>query len=147
MELPAAAQLARQLMKQHGLAPQWRFEFDRAIVRFGQCNWRKKRITLSAKLVLLNSEAEVRDTILHEIAHALAPASGHGPKWKRIAKSIGCNAKRCFGHEVAVPIAKYTGICPTCRRRIHRNRRLRVSCAHCDRRFNPRHLIVWTKKG
>jgi predicted SprT family Zn-dependent metalloprotease len=148
MELNRAARLAHSLMSKHGLLPHWKFEFDRAIQRFGQCNWRKKKISLSAKLVLLNDEAEVRDTILHEIAHALAPAgSNHGPKWKKIAQAIGCTGQRCYDHEVAAPPAKFTGTCPTCRRTIYRHRRSRVSCAHCDRRFNPKHVFVWTRKS
>ena len=35
------------------------------------------------------SEAEIRDTILHEIAHALAgPEARHGARWKAIARRI-----------------------------------------------------------
>ena len=37
---------------------------------------------------------EVRDTILHEIAHALAGAKArHGPAWKAIAKRLGATPK------------------------------------------------------
>lgn len=145
MQLAAAARLAKDLMRQHGLLPKWRFEFDRAVVRFGCCNWRERMITLSAHLVAINDEAAVRDTILHEIAHALtSPRSGHGPKWKRIAQSIGANGQRCYGDEVVLPPHKYVGTCPTCRRTIRRNRRARVSCAHCDRAFNPKHLFRWS---
>lgn len=146
MELAAAERLAKQLMSKHGLTSSWRFAFDRAVVRFGCCHWRARKITLSAQLVAMNDEAAVRDTILHEIAHALtSPRSGHGPKWKRIAQSIGACASRCYGGEVVLPPHKYVGMCPTCRRTIRRNRRARVSCAHCDRAFNPKHLIRWSK--
>ena len=37
---------------------------------------------------------EVRDTILHEIAHALAGAKAkHGPAWKAIARRLGATLK------------------------------------------------------
>lgn len=42
------------------------------------------------------SEKEVTNTILHEMAHVIAGfEAGHGPTWKRIARSIGCDAMRC----------------------------------------------------
>lgn len=39
---------------------------------------------------------QVTDTILHEIAHALAgPAARHGPAWKSIARRLGATPKSC----------------------------------------------------
>ncbi|HYO07513.1 MAG TPA: SprT-like domain-containing protein, partial [Tepidisphaeraceae bacterium] len=81
MNLYAARLLTRSLMNQHGLSD-WRFDFDHARRRFGSCRPRQKLITLSRHLVFLNEEPEVRDTILHEIAHALTPGDGHGRRWK-----------------------------------------------------------------
>ena len=76
-------------MQQHGLSAQgWRFQFDHARRRFGACRYGRKLITLSRPLVLLNPEAEVRDTILHEIAHALCPGDGHGVRWKQKCREI-----------------------------------------------------------
>ncbi len=144
MELSVAERMANDLLCRHGLSGQWRFVFDRAIRRFGNCNYRRKTISLSAELTRLNDEAIVRDTILHEIAHALVPRSaGHGEKWKAIARTIGCTAERCYGDEVVAPKRKYIGKCPTCGMTISRNRKKRVSCARCDRRFNSAHLFVW----
>jgi predicted SprT family Zn-dependent metalloprotease len=138
-----AKRLALELMKAHGLRG-WSFAFDRAVTRFGSCNERRRRITLSAKLTELNDAAAVRDTILHEIAHALVGIrAGHGPKWRKTALAIGCNGQRCYGDEVRAPAAKFIGTCPTCGYKLHRLRRRRVSCGKCDRRFNPGHLIAW----
>jgi predicted SprT family Zn-dependent metalloprotease len=95
MELHAAEMLARTLMDQHGLRG-WTFGFDRAARRFGACFWRRKHISLSWKLTRLNSEAEVRDTILHEIAHAMTPNDGHGEKWKATCVAIGAKPERCY---------------------------------------------------
>ena len=145
MKLQQAAQLAQDLMRRHGLLPEWTFAFDRSKVRFGKCNYRLKQISLSKHLVELNSAGEVRETILHEIAHALAPrGAGHGPKWRSLALSIGCNARRCFGKEVAVPEPKYRGTCPACQRVIHRHRRTKIACGHCAAVFNPKFAFVWS---
>ncbi len=144
LELAAAESMANDLLRRHGLWGEWNFIFDRATQRFGNCNYRRKTISLSRQLTLLNNEVAIRDTLLHEIAHALAPRNaGHGEKWKVIARSIGCNAQRCYGDEVVTPNHKYIGTCPTCRITIKRSRKKRLSCARCDRRFNPAHLFVW----
>ena len=87
--------LARSLMTQHGLTG-WTTRLDHARRRFGCCNYTRKLITLSRPLVLLNDESQVRDTILHEIAHALTPGDGHGPRWKAKCREIGADPKRTY---------------------------------------------------
>ena len=43
------------------------------------------------------SDEEFLNTILHEIAHAIAGfEAGHGLQWASVAASIGCNARRCL---------------------------------------------------
>ena len=88
MNLYAARDLALALMRQHGLND-WTFRFDHARRRFGSCQPRRKVITLSRPLAFLNAEPQVRDTVLHEIAHALTPGDGHGSRWKRKCVEIG----------------------------------------------------------
>ena len=93
-----------------------------------------------ARLVLLNSLEETRETILHEIAHALCGKPGHGPEWRRIARSIGCSAERC--HNANKPPPNFTGLCPTCQKEYHRYRRphqnTRQYCRPCSRTLGPR---------
>src|SRR3990167_4704474 len=101
MELPKAKQLAQELMRKHGLQD-WTFHFDKAIRRFGMTKIKVKTISLSARLTELNNEEKVKDTILHEIAHALTPKAGHNWKWKMTAKSIGGNAQRTYSAETVV---------------------------------------------
>ena len=145
MTLEASRKLAEYLMRLHKLPVEWSFTFDRSKVRFGKCDYRKKQISLSKVLVELNSEDKVRDTILHEIAHALAPCgAGHGPVWRAIAVSIGCNGRRCFGQEVTRPAPKYRGTCPSCRRVIFRHRRRTIACGNCAPVFDPSYLFVWS---
>src|SRR5688572_16549717 len=98
MNLYAARDLAHSLLRQHGLHDAgWTFRFDHARRRFGSCRYRAKVVTLSRHLTFLNDEPQVRDTILHEIAHALAGhAAGHGDEWKRMCVTVGANPRRCY---------------------------------------------------
>jgi len=145
MTLKLAEELAIHLMRLHRLPREWSFAFDRSKVRFGKCDYRRKQISLSRYLVELNGEEEIRDTILHEIAHALAPrGAGHGPVWRSLALSIGCNGRRCYGHEVARPAPKYRGTCPSCRRVIYRHRRTVIACGRCAGVFDPKYVFDWS---
>ena len=55
----------------------------------------------------LNEEKEIEDTILHEIAHALAWTydrfKGHGKIWKDWARKVGANPKACSKSNLAQP--------------------------------------------
>ncbi len=138
MELEDAARLARELLDQAGLRT-WRFRFDSAVRRFGSCRFHKATITLSAPLTLLNPEAEVRDTLLHEIAHAIAgPRSGHGPEWKKYAALLGARPERCYDERVVSPQSRYVAHCPNCRKeyRRHRAATSRLACSECCARWN-----------
>lgn len=96
MELYEAEGLANRLLEEFGLYS-WSFKFDNARSRFGCCWFRKKCITLSRALVLLNEQAIVEDTLRHEIAHALAPPrSGHGAAWKAVCRRIGAKPECCY---------------------------------------------------
>ena len=87
------AREARALMDEHGLN-EWAFRFSAARGRLGECREREKLIRLSRRHAVKSDPREVRDTILHEIAHALAGASArHGPAWKAVATRIGATPK------------------------------------------------------
>lgn len=138
MNLHEAAYLAKQLIDQHALVG-WRFEFDHARRRFGKCDYTNRRITLSRYLTFLNGIDEVRDTILHEIAHALCPGDGHGAKWRATCRAIGARPKRCFTEaQVVTPprrAARWQMGCPKCEWWTDRRRRLRPTdryiCKRC----------------
>jgi predicted SprT family Zn-dependent metalloprotease len=116
MDLREAQTLAQRLMNEHGLG-EWTFKFDRARRRFGSCRASRKLITLSRSLTLLNTEPQVRDTILHEIAHGLAPRDGHGAKWKAVCVRIGAKPVRCYSDsEVIAPLRKPARYLIGCRR-------------------------------
>ena len=96
----AIAQLWSEL-RAHGLAERgWVGRFDRARCRFGCCWMMRKEISLSYALTECNDEAQVTDTIRHEIAHALAferygHGVGHDRRWKAIAAKLGARPQAC----------------------------------------------------
>jgi predicted SprT family Zn-dependent metalloprotease len=144
----AALDIARALLSEHGLHD-WSAALDRAKTRAGACRFGRRQITLSAALTRLHSEVEVRDTILHEIAHALAgPGHGHDEVWRAIAVQIGCSGDRCVPPDAPRVEGPWRGTCPAGHVR-HRHRRPQrpQSCGTCSPRFDARHLIVWTHHG
>lgn len=132
MDLEESSALALRLMEQHGLLQSgWDFEYDRAKTRFGRCSYRRRVISLSRYLTPLRDEMDVRDTILHEIAHALTPGAHHGPRWRSKAREIGCNGERC-GEGPVLP-GRYTYTCAGCNGRWNRHRRFKrpMLCRRC----------------
>lgn len=131
-----ARQHAQTLMKNHGLKG-WRFEFDDRKARLGACYYKERKITLSRYFMELVSKDEIHDTILHEIAHAIAGSSaGHGPAWKAVARQIGCNAQATYKKPLPLnPAAKWTGQCPQGHtfqaHRLHHNRKYNSRCVKC----------------
>lgn len=67
----------------------WKIKITDTKRRLGSCNYTKKELNFSKNLILNNSREEIRDTVLHECAHAIA---GHGAwhwyKWKICALKI-----------------------------------------------------------
>ncbi len=134
---PGEAQaLGEKLLRDHGL-DDWRFAFDRARSRLGACHFHRRTITLSRHLVALNGRAEIEETLLHEIAHALVgPGHGHGPAWQRMARRIGIPPRARADADVRLPIPRWALVCEHCHRTVARRhqRRLalaRVACGHC----------------
>jgi SprT protein len=108
--------LARLLMRKHGLeAKGWSFGFDNAKTRHGQCDYDRRRITISRHFSELNSMAVVKDTLLHEIAHGILgqPGIGHGREWRNIAVAIGARPVARKGAPIK-PASTYDLWCPEC---------------------------------
>jgi hypothetical protein len=109
MELKAAEILAKQLMAEHmSHLTGWRIVFNPRLRRaLGRCHYTKKHIELCPKYVACNDVAQVRDTILHEIAHALCPGHNHDKVWSATAKRIGADGTRFAGPEKVIPKRGY----------------------------------------
>lgn len=93
MKLSDASAMARKEMDKHGLQHVSLVFNPRLTRAFGRYCYDKlntyKRIELSKKLVLLNDEARVMRTVLHEIAHALTEGHGHDGVWQAKCLAIG----------------------------------------------------------
>lgn len=91
MELSQVCSETLNLLNEHGLLSKgWVFKLGRGKRRLGACNYKTKTVSVSRFHIMIHDDAEVRDTIRHEVAHALAgPGAGHGPIWKRYAVQLG----------------------------------------------------------
>lgn len=103
---------ARAALDAQGLHD-WKVGFNSRKRAAGLCDYRTKTISIS--IYHLHDEwSSVRNTILHEIAHAKAGhAAGHGPAWKRIAISLGCTGDRCYemGEAMTAATFRWKGMC------------------------------------
>ena len=91
--LKGVAEMARRLMDEHGLTG-WTLAFGEAKRHLGNCHFQHRVIRISRTHALEGSEEQIRDTVLHEIAHAIAGyEAGHGPLWKATARRIGATPR------------------------------------------------------
>ncbi len=151
MNTAEAGRLARRLLDAYALHD-WSFRFDRSKRRFGVCKYKTKTIGLSFYLVRMNPEAEVKNTILHEIAHAIAGhKAGHGPEWKEVCRCVGADPARCYSSdEVKAPPPNWVGTCPACGKeykRLRLSKRARESsCSVCSNGYyQERYRLDWRR--
>ncbi|WP_229068958.1 SprT-like domain-containing protein [Actinoplanes sp. DH11] len=143
-----ARDLATHLMARHGLAG-WRLTFDDAKTRAGICRPARKEIGLSRPLIRLYTPEQVTETVLHEIAHALAGAAhGHDGVWRAVAVRIGASGTRCVPEDVPRVEGPWEGICPAGHRTTVHRRPTRVrSCSKCSPAFDRSAVFAWTYRG
>lgn len=131
-------QLAHELMTLHGLTD-YTFQFDHAKRRLGQCRRGDMIISLSIHYVTNNNPELIRDTILHEIAHALTPGHMHDHVWKSIAYKIGVRHFSKAGMiTYTTPLVTYE--CPNCHKEIGFYRHIKMNreraCGTCCEKYN-----------
>jgi predicted SprT family Zn-dependent metalloprotease len=132
VDLKQLTETAARLLAEHKLAG-WTFGLSVAKRRLGVCKYRKKRIEVGAYYARHNTDAAVLDTLLHEIAHALAgPEAGHGPQWKAIATRIGATPRACDDSpDTVVEPGDWRATCPACQKTHHRYKRPRALGYRC----------------
>lgn len=146
-KLDQVAKFARQLMEQHGLiAKGWKFKLGNAVHALGSVDG-SKVLRLSRHLVLNSGKRKIRNTLLHEIAHALVGwrQHRHDKVWRAKAISIGCDGE--VHGDMDVPPPTWIGECPKCHRKtmVYRRGRLPQSCGICADHFDPTFLLVWSR--
>jgi len=146
-DLQDVRRMAQQLIALH-LDDSWSFAFDHAKRRAGLCNYGEKRISVSRYLSARYDDETNRQTLLHEVAHALAgAAAGHGPLWRRTARGIGYTGGTTHHGEPANDLAPWVGVCPA-GHTAYRHRRITraTSCAKCAPTFDERFLFQWRRR-
>ena len=124
MELEQLTAAAAARMAEHGLVG-WTFGLAGSKRRLGVCKYRRKRIEISEYYARHNPDAAVLDTLLHEIAHALAgPGAKHGPAWKAVAVRIGATPHACDNSpDTVTQPGDWQTTCPACNKTHHKYRR------------------------
>ncbi len=149
MESLEIIKLANDLMRQHmpnHVKLGWRFEFNNRKRSFGLCNYRTQTIELSNHYAFLMKEESIKDTLLHEIAHALTPSNGHGSSWRSKYIELGGKGTRTSSVEEKIleeniskiiNKAKYIYECPACKNQIpfHRKTKTEKYCL-CNRKLS-----------
>jgi predicted SprT family Zn-dependent metalloprotease len=144
MELKKASALTHVLMHKHGLLGHWKFRWHNKKCSLGTCSYVKKTIYLAKWYTELNDQTEVKDTILHEIAHALCyekygnKGTGHGRLWKSICREIGAIPRACSKANLHRPQNHYKYIDACCGLNFKRHRLRRGAkyyCPKCDQRL------------
>lgn len=88
----------------------WTVEVSRGRRTIGLCSYSDKTIYLSKHHIENDSHDAVRDTVIHEVAHALNPLDGHGSKWRNTAIALGGTGNQYHSHSNSYP-SKWTTTC------------------------------------
>ena len=105
--------LALDLLHQHGLAQRgWTFAWDSGKRRAGACHYRTRTISASRYILPMASDENVRETLLHEIAHALTPGHHHDSVWRAKLIEIGGTGART--HNMETVKGRYDLVCENC---------------------------------
>ncbi len=99
----------RYLVGDHRWTP--RFLKNGTYRTLGQCNYTDKTIAINRDYVKSAENSDILNTILHEIAHAIAYcrygcSQGHNNNWKSICVEIGANPRRVYKGSVKLTFAK-----------------------------------------
>lgn len=136
------------LLEEHELYG-WTIRFSKAYRRIGSCSHQTQTIRISERFAAVLSWEEIHETILHEVAHAIAgPYAGHGPVWRQVARELGIKNPRSRAHVSAAPEFPWVGTCPSG----HTTSMVRTpqriwSCSHCHHSFHEDFLFDWKKNG
>ena len=124
MDLKELEAIAQREMAKHGLLD-WTFSFADTKRRLGVCKYRAKQIEIAEYFALNSPDELVLDTLLHEIAHAIAgPTARHGPAWKRVAIRLGAKPRACEDSpDTAVQPGEWQTTCSACQKTFHRYKR------------------------
>tara|TARA_R110000824_G_scaffold342892_2_gene529368 strand:- start:129 stop:605 length:477 start_codon:yes stop_codon:yes gene_type:complete len=142
MNIQQTFDLVVDLLKKHGLREKgWTFAVSRGKNILGSCAYRTKTIKISKYLIQLGTDEEVRETVLHEVGHALAGGkAGHGHLWRLKCRQIGLTNPKQYKadisydvpHKVTVDCSVH-GVIDKRHRRLKKGMLERMFCRDCGR--------------
>jgi predicted SprT family Zn-dependent metalloprotease len=155
MHVTEARIKTKRLLDEHGLTEEgWTVEFMNGKWLLGQCRYKDRTIRLSRWLCRLGTDAEVLDTILHEIAHAITgPGHNHNHVWKLNAVRLGANP-RAYRYNMSYNVPhKYEIVCSWCGQVVHKRHRKmnlarlarvwHVACGQDSQGQLEQHQVSW----
>jgi predicted SprT family Zn-dependent metalloprotease len=124
MDLEVLEAIALRELAKHGLRG-WTFGLAKTRRRLGVCKYKTKRIEIAEYYARHSPQETVLDTLLHEIAHAIAgPAAKHGPRWKAVAVRLGATPRACeTSNRAVMEPGDWQASCPACKKTAHLYRR------------------------
>jgi SprT protein len=144
----------------HPIMRAYKLEWSNGKRRLGYCNPYYKIVSVSMHHVRGSEDNEVIDTLLHEVAHAIAEErakargvriKSHGFEWRNACREVGAKPERLKhnAYTIAKPQSKYTTKCNACGKVSFMNRWNGVrkySCGTCSgNKFDARFLLNITK--
>ena len=100
MDRTRAHKICKEALVRHGRG-NWKvlISSDPNQPYLGLCIYKDKAIVLNAHHIDIHPDAEVINTILHEVAHAIVgPGYGHNDVWATKAREIGCDNTNPCSH-------------------------------------------------
>lgn len=126
----------------YGLAG-WAVRFDNAKRRLGVCRYKPRVVGYSRHFLRVATVEQVRQTCLHEVAHALTPGHHHDRVWLRVARQMGYTGGRTCCDVPQAP-GRWQATCPGCGRTAHRYRSpKRLEGWHCKKCGRTRGPLTW----
>jgi predicted SprT family Zn-dependent metalloprotease len=142
-----------ELLEKHDLRG-WRVNFDRELHRSGTCRYELKQIVYSIQFMETANAEERLNTILHEVAHAIAGhEAAHGEQWAQVHRSLGGTGEIQSLPPAALSTHEYflwVGTCVNCS---YRNGLQEAPdgvwlCRACDVQLPPlERIFTWTLDG
>lgn len=108
----------------------------------GTANYFDKVLEFSKKYIEFYDEEEVRDTIIHEIAHAMTKGHNHDEVWRNLCLRLGGSGEEFYDDvddEFLKSRYKYVLYCSHCKRygrAYQRKRKEEWACKRCCVKYN-----------
>jgi predicted SprT family Zn-dependent metalloprotease len=159
MTINQAITLTKKMLSEYSELSRWNVTTNRRKKAAAVCNYTYRQIELSMYVIPSLLDSSVKDSIIHEIAHALCPGENHNNVWKRKCIELGGNGQRCYSSvdyregakgriELQEKLAKYTLTCPVCGEKYFKNRRPTKSSScgkHGTRGYDPKYKLTVTQ--